>query len=515
MWNNFVSYFINRKSSYLRLRTKTLKRSAIVRLGTIVRFAPLAYGAVLLAAACVSHFAILINDAFPLRWQADHLSLSHPESFYNGFFPIVYPLLLRLATEVTGNPLHTLILLQIALSPLYALLAYRLLREFVSERATILALPFVLFSPDVVRAILNPTPEFLASLAVLAGLAWFAQAKGMKSVVLAGVGVGIGCLFRSHVIVLAAGFAIAMLLIEMRNIKMLAYFLAGVLPFVILQGLLQVWSRHGFFENLQVFNVWKTMYGMDWNNPPFIGNSSAFQVVMQNPFLFLKWYSVRLLNSSPYIVTLIALLIVATMTFRVKHGLVMLSLATLFYIVVTTAGSSSQNLTLAIPVVAVTAIFLVEMVAAPLIQRRMVVPVLAGTTIAIALTGLFYYFSLTAKRVEDYAEVERLIPITSTADAAIVYADDFDLYFPNIDYATPRTSGGWPGIGIPNYADEYPQIRDTSATVEHDDLARIGIRWAVFRIPPYDGRGYESIRSDSSLFRLTYRTRLHEIYRVQ
>jgi hypothetical protein len=236
---------------------------------------------------------------------------------------------------------------------------------------------------------------------------------------------------------------------------------------------------------------------------------------MQNPSLFLKWYSVQLLNTSPYLVTLIALPIVAIRNFRVKRSLVMLSLATLFYIVVTTAGSSSQNLTLAIPVVAATAIFLVETIAPRLIRRRMVVPVLATTTIAIALTGLFYYFSLTAKRVEDYAEVERLLPVLSTADAALVYADDFDLYFPNLDYATPRTSGGWPGIGIPNYADEYPQIRDTSAKVEHDDLARIGIRWAVFRIPPYDWRGHKSIRSDSSLFKLIYKTKLHEIYRVQ
>ena len=475
----------------------------------------MAYAAVLLAAACVSHFAILINDAFPLRWQADHLSLSHPESFFNGFFPIVYPLLLRMATAITGNPLLTLILFQIALAPLYAILAYRLLREFVSERATLLALPFVLFSPHVVRAILNPTPEFLASLAVLTGLATFARANGMKSVVLAGVGVGIGCLFRSHVIVLAAGFVVAILTIESRNLKMLAFFLAGVLPFVILQGLLQVWTGHGFFENLQAFNVWKTMYGMDWNNPPMIGKTSAFQVIMLDPLLFLKWYSVRLLNTSPYLITLIALPIVAARTFHVKRSLVLLSVATLFYIIVTTAGSSSQNLTLAIPVVVATAIFLVEMVAARILQPRMVVVALASVTIAIALAGLFYYFSLTSKRIEDYADVEKVLEINSSADASRVYADDFDMYFPNLNYATPRTSGGWPGIGIPNYAEEYPQIRDSSAKIEHDDLVRNGILWAVFRTPPYDAHGYENIQSDSSLFRLIYRTKFHEIYRVQ
>jgi hypothetical protein len=473
-----------------------------------------AYGAVLLAAAYVSHFAILSNDAFPLRWQAEHLSLAHPESFYNGFFPIGYPLLLR-AGSITGDPLLAAMLFQIALAPLYAFLTHRFIREFVSERATVLALPFVLFSPQVVRAILSPTPDFIASLAVLAGLTSFAKAKGMKSVLLCGMGVGIGAIFRSHAIALAAGFTIAMLLIEMRNLKMIAYFWAGVFPFVIAQGLVQVWSGHGFFENSQAFNIWRSMYGMDWNNPPALTQHSAFQVIMLDPLLFLKWYSIRLLDTSPFLIILIAVPIAAVKTLRVKRSLILLSLAMLFYFFITTAGASPRNLILPIPVVAASAIYLVELAASRLLQRRMIVPVIAIATIAIALTGLFYYLSGSAKRVEDYADVEKLLAVRSDVDADRIYTDNFDLYFPGLDYLTPQQSGGWPGIGLPHYAEIFPHVRDTSAAAEHADLIRDGVRWAVFRIPPYDGRGYESIRSDSSLFKLIKRTRLHEIYRVQ
>jgi hypothetical protein len=150
-----------------------------------------------------------------------------------------------------------------------------------------------------------------------------------------------------------------------------------------------------------------------------------------------------------------------------------------------------------------------------LLQRRTVVPILASLTIAIGLTALFYYLSGSAKRVEDYEEVERLLAVKSGIDADRIYTDDFDLYFPRLDYLTPRLSGGWPEVGLPDYAAKFPHVRDTSASAEYADLTRDGVHWAVFRVPPYDGRSYESIRSDSSLFKLIYRTRLHEIYSLQ
>src|SRR5205809_4156285 len=94
-------------------------------------FGPPIYSALLLAAAIISRVAILSNDSFPLRWQAEHLSLADPASFYNGFFPIGYPLLMRVASMV-GNPFVVLEVVQIVL----AFFLFRALARFMQSYAS-------------------------------------------------------------------------------------------------------------------------------------------------------------------------------------------------------------------------------------------------------------------------------------------------------------------------------------------------------------------------------------------
>src|SRR4051794_25340440 len=119
----------------------------------VAKYGGYLYAAILLLAAWISHFAVLNNDCFPLRWQADHLSVRNPETFYNGFFPIGYPLLLRLA-GYTGNSILSLLLLQIILSGLFALVSFKFLRKFLSIELSVLALIALVFSPQILRAVL-------------------------------------------------------------------------------------------------------------------------------------------------------------------------------------------------------------------------------------------------------------------------------------------------------------------------------------------------------------------------
>ncbi|MFI5201946.1 MAG: hypothetical protein ACHQNE_06135, partial [Candidatus Kapaibacterium sp.] len=132
-----------------------------------------------------------------------------------------------------------------------------------------------------------------------------------------------------------------------------------------------------------------------------------------------------------------------------------------------------------------------------------------------AIVGVFVLSNHAARRVEEYSEVERLLNVHSKADALKIYTDDFDFYFPSLHYQTPRESGGWPEVGLPHYIEEFPHLRDSSARILHDDLASSGIQWAMFRTPPYDPRGYEIARGDTSLFRFLYQTPMHRIYRVE
>ncbi len=468
---------------------------------------------------------------FALRWQAEHLSLHHPDSFYNGFFPIGFPLLLRFAS-ITGNPVFTLLLLQIAIAPYYAVMIDQLLCKLISARAAAIALPLVLFAPPVLHAISSPTPDFFAALAVLSGCLFLTRGN-QWDMVLAGASFGLACLFRSHILalVLAIGIVILWHRKESRS-RALMEFGIGTLPFILAQGLLQVWSGHGFFENAQAFNIWKTMHGMDWSNPPALGQAHVFDIILADPSLFVQAVWNWIVIYSFYIVPLVGVIALGAGYLRkkarvVSEPLILLTIAALLYILLTAAGGSVSTFTPILPIAAACIGCLLDFIFGKVLQTRVrFAPTFSALCWAAGLTGLFVITLRNADRVEDYATIEHQLQVyfmgstqTTTFEqigstAAHIYTDDYDLYFPASRYCTPRISGGWPEVGLPNYLNAFPHIRNNSAKTEHDDLILNGIGIMIYRTPPYDPIGYHNLRDDTSLFSRMFTTKHHEVYRV-
>jgi len=485
---------------------------------------PILYAAALLAVAWHSHFAMLSNDVFPLRWQAEHLSLRHPETFYDGFFPIGYPLLLRIAA-ISGNSVLATMLLQIALAVVYVLFARRFLQGVLRHEVALLALPIVLFAPQIAGNVLSVTPDFFAALFALVAFFLLTRPDIRRNIFLAGISMGVGYLFRTHIVVLALSLALALFIFENgRRMRATLSFCAGVLPFAIAQGLLQVWAGHGFFENAQAFNLWRTMYGMDWNNPAALGSASVFDVIRGNPQVFLAAYWGALRNGSLYLLpSLLALLFLfirrRTTVQRTSQEMLLASFtfSTFLYLILTAIGGSPRNVTVVFPILVADILFIVDRVFAPMTvsKRRFVTQLFAVLLWSIGIIGIFIFSNRSVPRIRDYTEVEHLLKVHSKADAMGIYTDDFDFYFPGLRYQTPRISGGWPEVGLPHYVEEFPHLRDSSASILHDDLVNSHLHWALFRIPPYDLRGYKNVQSDTSHFRLVYRTPMHEIYRVE
>ncbi len=482
------------------------------------------YAAVILTSAWFSHFAVLINDVFLLRWQAEHLSLGTPESFYNGFFPIGYPLVLR-AVSGTGNPILTLILFQIALAIVYVTLVQRLLVRIFPRIAsdawqtTAIALPLMLFAPSVIHAIPSATPDFFAAFTALLGFLCILR-EGRWNFILTGVCLGFGCLFRSHLLVLSIALALSLLLFQKEHrVRTCLEFCMGAIPFVIAQGLIQVWSGHGFFENAQAFNIWKTMHGMDWSNPPALGHAKAFGVIMEDPALFISSACNWLFLYSFYFVPLVGIIILALVQPRsgVPRSLTALAVAALAYLGVTAAGGSVSAFTPIIPIVGACLIPLIEFALSrrSLHFRKRAISIIVGVIWIAALTGVFIFTIRTTNRVDDYSKIEQQLGVHSRSDALGIYTDDYDFYFPGLVYQTPRHTGGWGEVGLPYYLNEFPHIRNFPAVAEQHDLLQNGITWGIYRVPPYDPIGYQSVTSDTTRFRLMYRTPFHEIYRVE
>lgn len=469
----------------------------------------------MLASTWAAHFPVILNDTFLLRWQADRLSLHHPETFFNGFYPIGYTIILRLAS-VTGNPILTMIIIQLALAPFFAMLVFRLIERLTSGPALWIALPLALFAPPIIHAIPSATPDFFAAFA-MAGC-FLLLAKPNSNLILVGALAGFACIMRSHLIVLAIAIAFVVPIIR-KDWIFLAKFVMGVLPFIIVQGLIQVWSGHGFFENDQALNIWKTIHGMDWTHPPDLSHQTALSVIMADPLSFLasvwNWAASYFFYILPVIAVVTAGIIPSiSRRLSIRPELFIFAIVALLYLILTSAGGSVSAFTPVLPIIVACVVPFVDVVVIETNRKKTLTIALTLIVWAASLIGLCLYTAKERSRIEDYRRVETWLENQPSFDPHHIYSDDYDLYFPNVGYHIPRTTGGWGEVGLPDYLKENPHLRNSSANAEYGDFLQNGIQTAIFRIPPYDVIGYPHIQQDSTHFKLSFRTKEHEIYRI-
>ena len=275
------------------------------------------------------------------------------------------------------------------------------------------------------------------------------------------------------------------------------------------------------------------MHGMDWSNPPALGHTRVLDVILENPALFFASVCHWLVIYSFYILPFIAVIVLSIVprkrnTLILSSHLASFAVVALVYIFMTAAGGSVSAFTPIIPIAAACLAYVLEAVFGRMFRSRAwVVPTFTAICWSASLTGFFILTLRNADRIEDYAKIDRQLHVYSSidgpapnidkneTDALRIYTDDYDFYFPDLRYRTPRFSGGWPEVGFPSYLKEFPHIHNSNAIAEHEDLVRNGIQWVIYRVPPYDATGYANVRGDSTLFRLMYRTPYHEIYRVE
>ena len=476
-----------------------------------------AYPALLLIMAAVSHFAILSNDSFPLQWQAEHLSLHDPASFFNGFFPIGYPLLLRI-TDLFGNPYTLLEIFQILLAGLYLKKVWAFIQPLFGSTISPIATVFIVFSPQLIRAELSAVPDFFAALFVLFAIVKIVEG-GRHLDRIAGVYLGLGLLFRAHVLAFIVGISIALIIVEWRaGLRRTADICVAAIPFLIVQGLIQVWSGHDFFENLQAFNVWKAMHGVDWANPPSHFSATIFQVITAEPSLFLHTY-VSLLASAFYlIIPLFIFLVIAVWKGERRDPLVPLSLAALFYLLIIVIGGSPRSVLLVMPIVITSVFAIIRFVLQNdlLTESRNRIAIILSVVLAlIASVAMLFGAIHAAQRVATYNDLQQALHISLPEQVNAVYSDDFALYFPALADATPRTSGGWAELGLPEYLHEYPHISDSTSEIFYAALQQNRIGFAVFRNPAVDARMLNYAKNDTGHFIRVPFTGPFTIYKLQ
>jgi hypothetical protein len=435
------------------------------------------YATILVIVSIRSHFAILANDTFPLLFQAEHLSTADPQSFYNGFFPIGYPLTLkalllfgRQHIDVTG------VLLNLALSfgLIYCLIKL-LATADLKGLWLILAVTITIFLPEMVRGVLTLRPDF-----IVAGLATGAFLSYQRNRFdLAGLLLGSACLFRTHALALV--IAVTIVTVICHGWKDALKCLLFAFPFVALQGLINLFSGETFFASSQSFNIAKMIYGADWRQEQ-LQSPSALDIILQHPAAFLHAYVSHLLTEWYILIPLIA-----GIAIRSTRELALIAL--LYFLAVGLGGSPRGSLPIQpIAVFCVVGAMLYFLRSSKLLSSS-AIPIAGIFLIAVGGSAMLYRSATGAgARIERYERLAEKLELQSEDDAKRVLSDDFAMYFPRLANATPYVNGGWGPIGIPIYRERVSQFMHAEPTVLRDSLRAHHIQWVVLRQPSTDPR---------------------------
>jgi hypothetical protein len=462
------------------------------------------YALVLLLVARRSHFAILANDAFPLLFQAESLSWSDPRSFYNGFFPIGYPALLRVLllfgrqhVDATGVIVNIL---------LAAPLVWCLVKLFALQGWTrwwaLLGTTIAIFLPEMLRGVLSLRPDFIVT--VLATGAFLAYRKDRFW--LAGLLLGASCLFRTHALALVIAFAVVGLIYH--NWRDVIRLILYVLPFLALQGFLNIAAGESFFSSSQGFNVAKMIYGADWRQDQLV-QPSAIDLMLNEPIGLIRAYASHLMTEW----YLLLPLTVAACFQRTRE---FAAIALIYFLAVGFGGSPRGSLPVQ-PIVVLCAFgVLTPLTARSKLSNSKVLPLGGAAAILILSTILLYRSAANAgARIERYQDVGDRLGMRYVGDAKRVLTDDYAMYFPQIQNASPYMNGGWGLIGIPLYRERMPQFMYDDPRKLHDSLAAYGVEFIVLGQPTGDPRLQETVLKDTTLFFRQAAINRYAVYRVR
>ncbi|MFN3491025.1 MAG: hypothetical protein ACK40V_02300, partial [Anaerolineales bacterium] len=251
------------------------------------------------------------NDFWNILYYGRAMTLSQPESWYNGFYPFGYAFLIGQMPFTYILPIAYVInalLAGLFTASVSTLMVY--VRNFFAVLVAVfgsIAAPFVFQSAHTI----GPDIGAAAFVAFAVFLLWkhyfevefpsptLGEGVGVREItnfesILIGVSLGLGFLTRTHVVVSAiAIFFSYFLLIGIRPFRSRILMVGVFLFFVLLQVIVNLVSGHGAFETAQAFNIYKFLYGFNPTFPPApaeIAQFSLFDEITQTPQRFFRAY---------------------------------------------------------------------------------------------------------------------------------------------------------------------------------------------------------------------------------
>jgi hypothetical protein len=424
--------------------------------------AALPFAVVIALVGILTDFHTPLNDFWGNYDLSQRLDPRHLETFYDGFFPVGYTVLLRLLRGFRYPPLSALGI-NVALTWLLAfsmlgVLGLRGLGILPSIVAAILVFLFpqvfdYLYTPgaDSGAMVLFTVGAYVLLLALLAPTPrrwWYALAGGL---------LGMAALWRYHAL-LAGVFLMAAASVAYR--KRIAGVMLALASCALVYGCqiaVNILSGHSPFQTYQAFNIYQHMHPVNWYRTAEIPSlGTPLSIILSNPSAFMSSYFASFVRIFPALSAPLILCFLSKDNSLRRPAALWLCFCLLYSGAMATADSGRAVLlglpvSLTFLVVSGHALWIERLrsVATPASWPRpaacVLLAVLVGACATKDITTIVSWHTVS----ENYRAVEQLLARERITDAQQVYSTDLYLHFRGIPPFRPSYSGGW--LDLPFY----------------------------------------------------------------
>ncbi len=452
-----------------------------------------------LALGSYIQYHVVSNDYWNILFYGRHMTLSKPESLYNGFYPFGYAFVIGQLPFTYVLPLSYLI--NALLAGLFAASVSTMVLPTRSIPAIAIALFGSIVVPDIFKNANTLSPDIgsVAFTAFAVFLLWRdrfdekREAPNDSRAILIGLSLGLAFLWRSHAIVSSVAILFGYFLFAgIRPLRSSAWMVGSFLFIVSLQVTVNLVSGHGALETAQAFNIHKFFYGINDTYPPTpteIEKFSVIDTIISNP----KWALDAYLLPFKYLISfawpaVICFLLSPRGRFS-HYSLSSLIFVVLYAIPVSLGGSPRLAVMLMgmyVSFLALLVVIVTELVA-KFSNPNKWVTVSMGILFVVAGARLFYGgilydidFIRTARAERKVLSVVEQTLITAGMNSPTeVFADRYDFYTPHKMPYRSRQIGNWSQDWVWGFNDEFPALPNDSWGAFSAACKEQGIRFLI------------------------------------
>jgi len=432
-------------------------------------------------------FHVGINDFWANYYQADNQDFSDAATLYDGFFPIGYPTLLRLAPgdDYIEAGFAIAAACRVLLVGVFGTIALRYLPGMWALGATA-ALSIL---PRIFENIFSPASDLPMLVLGLAGGGCLLIAgererpRRMRLVlwIAGGLLFGLSGLVRQHGLVLAAGFMLGAVATRPRDFFYVMLCGLACTAAYAPQFVVNFRADRGLFETMQYVNVYKMMHGVELRDVPIDLAPDLRNLIGDDPVRFFSAWSRYVLGMAPVLIpSMLASLVARDAAVR-RAGRVTL-IAGVPYLAAVALGWSTRAVLPMVPWAVLLTVCLVQR-AQVYATARVGRPALFNGVIGLGLLALATLASeknasLARAYLQDhhrYGLLEKVVVGQGVVHPKQVYTTDGNLYLPLTRPHWPYFDGTWAHYSLYEYANRYPRMNVHSVSAFARDCARQGI----------------------------------------